>query len=191
MAWGGGFNRGVMDQCSVSRRERGAERMQRFVTSRQHLIFNGPQRTKSRQTCQILNKEKWVPQPSPCCACASVAGAFNALWQLDRSAPNSCANLSPMLTNGTWFIFCISSSASLQTVWPCDIESNRGTIREVADLMAGNCEQLQRQKEKRLETWQVPDPSFIKFHKLSSETILAFHRVVGSLVDQLIDRELW
>lgn len=34
--------------------------------------------------------ECWVPQPSPCCACASVAGAFNALWRLGRGSPSGC-----------------------------------------------------------------------------------------------------
>jgi len=29
--------------------------------------------------------EGWLPQPSPCCAAASVAGAFNALWGLTRN----------------------------------------------------------------------------------------------------------
>ena len=34
-------------------------------------------------------EESWVPQPSPCCGCASVAGAFNALYRLGRS-PTAC-----------------------------------------------------------------------------------------------------
>lgn len=40
----------------------------------------------------------WVAQPSPCCAAASVAGAFNCLWRRGRGDPNSftfrqCADL--------------------------------------------------------------------------------------------------
>lgn len=31
----------------------------------------------------------WVKQPSPCCAAASVAGAWNALGGMDRSHPNA------------------------------------------------------------------------------------------------------
>jgi len=59
--------------------------------------------------------ENWVPQPSPCCGCASVAGAFNALWRLGRGSPNAC------------------------------------TVREVAEIMASNCEKLKLQKQRRLE----------------------------------------
>eukprot|EP00930_Biecheleria_cincta_P026325 TRINITY_DN18571_c0_g1_i1.p1 TRINITY_DN18571_c0_g1~~TRINITY_DN18571_c0_g1_i1.p1 ORF type:complete len:505 (+),score=84.50 TRINITY_DN18571_c0_g1_i1:33-1517(+) len=33
--------------------------------------------------------ESWVPQPSPCCAAASVAGAFNGLWGLGRGNEGS------------------------------------------------------------------------------------------------------
>ena len=38
-------------------------------------------------------QESWVPQPSPCCAAASVAGAYNCLWQLGREA-DACRKLS-------------------------------------------------------------------------------------------------
>ncbi|CAJ1374696.1 unnamed protein product [Effrenium voratum] len=34
--------------------------------------------------------ESWVPQPSPCCGCASAAGAFNALWRIKRDASDAC-----------------------------------------------------------------------------------------------------
>jgi len=34
--------------------------------------------------------EGWVKQPSPCCAAASVAGAFNALWELGASSEGRC-----------------------------------------------------------------------------------------------------
>ncbi|CAE7343656.1 Aste57867_18254 [Symbiodinium microadriaticum] len=34
--------------------------------------------------------ESWVPQPSPCCAAASVAGAYNSLWHLDRDSAGAC-----------------------------------------------------------------------------------------------------
>lgn len=33
--------------------------------------------------------EGWVPQPSPCCAAASVAGGLNALWDRLRSSANA------------------------------------------------------------------------------------------------------
>ncbi|CAK9014984.1 Hypothetical protein SCF082_LOCUS12561 [Durusdinium trenchii] len=80
--------------------------------------------------------ENWVPQPSPCCACASVAGAFNALWQLERASPNSCA------------------------------------IREVADLMAANCEQLQLQKQQRLERLlSLPEGAFEEFYDSLDEEL--------------------
>eukprot|EP00928_Gymnodinium_smaydae_P015577 TRINITY_DN15769_c0_g2_i1.p1 TRINITY_DN15769_c0_g2~~TRINITY_DN15769_c0_g2_i1.p1 ORF type:complete len:530 (+),score=138.36 TRINITY_DN15769_c0_g2_i1:36-1592(+) len=35
--------------------------------------------------------EGWLPQPSPCCGAASLAGAFNALWDLGRSDASSAS----------------------------------------------------------------------------------------------------
>lgn len=57
----------------------------------------------------------WLRQPSPCCAAASVAGAFNALFDLGRSSAKSAS------------------------------------IREVADLMASNCDKLFAQRQQRVE----------------------------------------
>lgn len=59
--------------------------------------------------------EGWLPQPSPCCAAASTAGAFNALWNFGRDSKESAS------------------------------------IREVAELMALNCERLCKQRQQRIE----------------------------------------
>jgi hypothetical protein len=38
----------------------------------------------------------WVAQPSPCCAAASVAGAFNALQQYDKTDSRALDHLAVM-----------------------------------------------------------------------------------------------
>ena len=110
--WGGGFNRDVLESWVAHR-----------------ACYERKRSGKGVDACTK------VPQPSPCCAAASVAGAYNSLWHLDRDSAGACATLTAQFCRGGMHRGCQMLC--------------RGTIREVANIMAENkqhvlCKQQQR-----------------------------------------------
>ncbi|CAE7243752.1 unnamed protein product [Symbiodinium sp. CCMP2592] len=120
--WGGGFNRDVLESWVASAAVR-----RTACTELKFSEFGAASREE-------------VPQPSPCCAAASVAGAYNSLWHLDRDSAGACAALSAQICRGGMHRDCHMLL--------------RGTIREVANIMAENKQHVLAKQQQRIAPWQ-------------------------------------
>lgn len=67
----------------------------------------------------------WEPQPSPCCAAASVAGAFNSIWARDRS---NSQRISVLEVTSLMASFCEKKALGYQRNLERRIGADEGTL---------------------------------------------------------------
>ena len=94
-----------------------------------------------------LLQESWVPQPSPCCAAASVAGAYNSLWRLGREADDACGS-PPVHFRPPLYARLALHCTRFGTLHPVTFP---GTVREVADILAENKQLAQARQQRRID----------------------------------------